>query len=96
MKLNLRKVTFWEFDISKMDPEKFAHVIIPRIAMRGTIDEIREMREYYGDEKIKEVLMQVRFLDKITLSLFSNIYDIPFQQFRCYKERQLTPQLWNL
>jgi hypothetical protein len=93
--MKFSKTTFWEFDIAKLDPERSINTIIPRIAMRGTVEEIREMRQYYGDEKIASVLKSVRYLDSHTLSLFSNIYNIPVEDFRCYKEKQLSPQLWN-
>ncbi len=94
--MKLKQSTFWEFDVAKLDLEGSCKTIIPRIAMRGTVDEIREMRHYYGDEKIAEVLKAVKYLDNLTLSLFSNIYNIPVEEFRCYTEKQLTPQLWHL
>ena len=94
MKLN--KSTFWEYDISKLDVVAHFATIIPRVAMRGDVEELREMRRFYGDEKIKEVLTQTRYLDKYTISLFSNIYNIPKENFRCYILKQLNPPLWNL
>ena len=93
MKLN--KSTFWEYDISKLNPEEDFYTIIPRVAMRGNEYEIREMRKFYGDEKIKKILTQIRYLDKYTLSLFSNIYDIPKEKFQCYIWKQLNPTPWD-
>ena len=96
MTLTLEKATFWEYDISTLSPENSYKTIIPRIAMRGSEYEIREMRRFYGDEKIKEVLLQVRYLDKYSLSLFSNIYNIPKEKFRCYIWKQSNPTRWDL
>jgi hypothetical protein len=94
--MQLNKSTFWEHDISTIDPEAHYKAIISRIAMRGDEFEIRGMRRFYGDEKIKEVLLQVRYLDKYTLSLFSNIYNIPKEKFRCYIWKQSNPTHWDL
>ncbi len=94
--MKLKQSTFWEYDIQTLNADTDFYTIIPRLAMRGTVDEIREMRSYYGDEKIAEVLKAVKYLDNHTLSLFSNIYNIPVDQFRCYTEKQLNPQLWHL
>jgi hypothetical protein len=93
--VNFSKTTFWEYDVNKLDADKDSTTIIPRIAMRGSIEEIREMRSYYGDEKNQEVLTTVRYLDKYTLSLFSNIYNIPNEEFRCYVLKQLNPTSWD-
>ena len=93
--MKFSKTTFWEYDISKLDADTAFNTIIPRIAMRGDEFEIREMRRFYGDEKIKEVLTTVRYLDKYTLSLFSNIYNIPKEEFRCYILKQLNPTPWD-
>lgn len=89
--MKLRQSTFWEFDVAKLDLEGSCKTIIPRIAMRGDEFEIRELRRYYGDEKIKEVLTTVMYLDKYTISLFSNIYNIPKEEFRCYILKQSNP-----
>jgi hypothetical protein len=94
--MQLEKSTFWEHDISTIDLQAHYKAIISRIAMRGNEFEIREMRRFYGDEKIKEVLLQVRYLDKYSLSLFSNIYNIPKEKFRCYIWKQSNPTHWDL
>jgi hypothetical protein len=94
--MQLNKSTFWEHDISTIDLQAHYKAIISRIAMRGNEFEIREMRRFYGDEKIKEVLLLARYLDKFTLSLFSNIYNIPKEKFKCYNYQQLNPVSWDL
>jgi hypothetical protein len=94
--MQLKKSTFWEYDVATLDPAEHCKTIISRIAMRGDEYEIREMRRFYGDEKIKEVLLQVRYLDKYALSLFSNIYNIPKEKFRCYIWKQSNPIHWDL
>jgi hypothetical protein len=93
--MQLTKTTFWEYDIDKLNPATDYYTIIPRIAMRGTYTEWLELRKYYGDKKIIEVLKQERYLDKKTLHFISSLFDIPLTEFRCYTERQLHPPPGN-
>ena len=44
---------------------------------------------------IKEVSLNLRSLDAVTLSYLSAIFKIDKTEFRCYKHRQLYPNLWN-
>ena len=93
--MKLHKSTFWEYDLKTLDPVADFHTIIPRIAMRGTYDEWLELRKFYGDEKIIEVLKQERYLDQRTLHFVSSLYNIPKEEFRCYTMRQSGPILWE-
>ena len=54
-----------------------------------------ELLHTYGLETIKEVSLNLRSLDAVTLSYLSAIFKIDKTEFRCYKHRQLFPNLWN-
>lgn len=86
---------FWDVDSSKFDYDKHAGQIIPRVFMRGTMDDLSKIFEYYGEERIKNVLIQTRYLDKITLSFAANLFNLSKDDFRCYKLNLSTPQHWN-
>jgi len=86
---------FWDVDASKFDYEKHAGQIIPRVFMRGTMNDLFQIFSYYGEEHIKNVLLQTRYLDKITLSFAANLFHLSKDDFRCYKLNQSTPQHWN-
>ena len=86
---------FWDVDASKFDYERHAGHIIPRVFMRGKVEDILQVLRYYGKARVKEILLQTRYLDKKTLSFTSAFFQVPKDKFRCYKLRQSTPQLWN-
>lgn len=91
----LRKELFWEYDVEKLDLEKDYKMIIPRVAMRGKLEDIRFLLRHYPAQLLKETLMQTRYLDKYTLSLFSLLLDTPKEKFRCYKQEQSSQHFWN-
>jgi hypothetical protein len=58
------------------------------------VDDIRQCRRYYGDEKITEKLLNAKFLMEHRTYLASVVIDRPVEDFRCYKLRQLNPGLY--
>ncbi len=52
------KRIFWDVDFEKLDYDNKTSFIIERVFERGDVDDIRQCRRYYGDERIREVLTQ--------------------------------------
>lgn len=88
------KRIFWDVDFEKLDYDIRARFVIERVFERGDVDDIRQCRRYYGDERIKEILLNTKFLPQHRLSLIAAIIDVPVNQLLCYKLRQLNPQLY--
>jgi hypothetical protein len=86
-KPELSDYLFWDTDRSLVDWEKNAASIIIRVLERGNLDEFREIRRYYGDEKIKEAVLQTKYLSAQTLSFVSFFFNLPKTEFECYKNR---------
>lgn len=93
--MNFSAGLFWDTDETKFDFDKHAGHIIPRVFMKGKLNDILQVIRYYGKEKIKEVLTNTRYLDKKTLSFAIALFDLKKEDFRCYKLSQSTPQHWN-
>jgi hypothetical protein len=93
--MQFSKGLFRDVDETKLNYEKHAGQIIPRVFMRGKIEDMREVLKYYGREKVKQTLLQTRYLDKLTLSFVAGIFSLNKEDFRCYKLSQSIPQLWN-
>ncbi len=84
---------FWDTNAATIDWEKNARWVMARVLSRGNLPDFRELVRYYGLDRIKTELLQVRFLDKKTLSFVATIFQVPKEQFRCYTLRQLSPEL---
>ena len=94
MKPVFERRIFWDVDFDKLDIDEKADFVIARIFERGDIEDIRQCRRYYGDEKITEVLLNVRFLPEHTMYLAAAVINKDIKEFRCYKHRQLNPGLY--
>ncbi len=88
------KRIFWDVDFEKLDYDKKANFVIERVFERGDVDDIRQCRRYYGDEKVRDVLLNTKFLPEHRIYLASAVIDKPVEEFRCYILRQLNPGLY--
>ncbi|MCA1762590.1 MAG: hypothetical protein LC664_06330 [Flavobacteriales bacterium] len=88
------KRIFWDVDFEKLDYDKYFRYVIERVFERGDVQDIRNCRRYYGDEKVRDVLLNAKFLPEITMYLASAVIDRPVTEFRCYKLRQSNPALF--
>lgn len=85
----------WEVDKAQLDAEKHAQFIIGRVVMKGTLNDWFEIKRYYGLERIKAEMLDIRYLDKLTLSFLSVYFNIPKEKFRCFQWRQSIPETWE-
>lgn len=86
---------FWDVDLNGFDFIKHQSFFIQRVLEYGFMKDWNLLKELYGLETIKEVSLNIRSLDAVTLSYLSAIFKIDKTEFRCYKHRQLYPNLWN-
>ena len=86
---------FWDVDLDGFDFDKHKTHLINKVLEYGMIKDWNLLKEVYGLETIKEVLLNLRSLDAVTLSYLSALFKIDKTEFRCYKHRQLYPNLWN-
>ncbi len=93
--MELSKTLFWDTDISKIDYERNARHIIERVLQRGMLNDWFEIKKYYGLERIRQEIIQIRYMDKVSLNFCSKYFKIPKEQFRCYNTEQSIQKLWN-
>jgi hypothetical protein len=85
--MQLSRVIFWDTDYEMIDWEKNARYVIARAIMYGTIEDWRTIQAAeYGMDRIHEEMLQERDLDPKSLSFLSCIFNIPKENFRCWKE----------
>lgn len=86
---------FWDVDLNGFDLEKHKSQLIQKVLEYGFMKDWELLKKLYGLETIKEVSLQLRSLDAVTLSYLSAIFNIDKTAFRCFRHRQLYPNLWN-
>ncbi len=57
-----QKRIFWDVDFEKIDYDAKANFVIERVFERGDVEDIRQCRRYYGDEKVSEALLNTKYL----------------------------------
>jgi hypothetical protein len=82
---------FWDVDFDKLDYDGKASFIIERVFDRGDVEDIRQCRRYYGDERVIDALLKAKFLRLDTLHFVAGLFEKPREAFRCYALRQLNP-----
>ena len=88
------KRIFWDVDFENLDYDKYSRYVIERVFERGDVQDIRNCRRYYGDDRVREVLLNAKFLPETTMYLAAAVIDEPVNEFRCYKLRQSNPTLF--
>ena len=87
------KRIFWDVDFEKLDFDAKANFVIERVFERGDVEDIRQCRRYYGDDKVTEALLKAKFLPEHRTHLASAVINKPLNEFRCYLLRQSNPGL---
>ena len=84
----LSKRIFWDTDPDTLDPDSHLKYIIPRVVDYGTLDDVRRIEEYYGQEKMRQVLIEAPCLNKKTISYFAWKFSLQLADFRAYRRQQ--------
>lgn len=86
---------FWDVDKATFDLDKYKIQMISKVLEYGNWNDWKLTREYYGFETIKEVSLNLRSLDAVTLSYLAALFSTNKEEFRCYKHKQLVQNSWN-
>jgi hypothetical protein len=86
---------FWDVDINGLDIRRSRRLIIERIFVMGTSEEINLIIRYYGAREVVDVLKNLNYLYPKTLNFVSKLFKISSKSFKCYTRKQLNHQHWN-
>ncbi|MBI2257971.1 MAG: hypothetical protein HYU67_03630 [Flavobacteriia bacterium] len=86
---------FWDVDPIKLDLIKNKEQIINKVLEFGLMKDWILLQQLYSEDIIRKVVVNLRNLDKVTLSFVSHIYKIPKSDFRCYQNNQSAQNFWN-
>ena len=82
---------FWDVNFDALDYDGKASFIIERVFERGDVEDIRQCRRYYGDEKIRVVLTNAKWLSLQTICLAAALFQNNLTDYKCYNTEQLSP-----
>ena len=90
----LNKRIFWDINFEALDYDKKAAFVIERVFERGDVPDIRACRRYYGDEKIRAVLTNAKWLPLSTICLVCALFSNELTDYKCYNTAQSNPAHW--
>jgi hypothetical protein len=88
VKNSLTQSLFWDVNFKEIDSQIHSLFITERVLTRGTIDDFRAIKSYYGVEKLKSIIVEIKNLDERTLSFCSAYFSISKTKFRCSNFKQ--------
>ena len=92
--MNLSIEIFWDVDYSKLDYDKSANWVICRVLEYGSLYDWKEIRKYYGIEKIKQAAITARSVSIKTMHFIHNFFNVPLTDFRCYNSTRSDQTHW--
>jgi hypothetical protein len=86
---------FWDIDEKTLFASKNKRFIIERVLSKGRLSDWDALNRLYGVRTLKKEIVEIRYLDKVTLNFCSTYFHIPKPNFRCYTQPQSIQQLWQ-
>ncbi len=86
---------FWDVDRNKLDFEKSKEQIVYQVVEFGMMKDWQLLQQVYSLDEIKSIVIQLRTLDKVTLSFLAHFFKVDKTQFRCYKQTLSDRNFWN-
>ena len=85
--LELTKEAFWNCEINKFDYIRDKDYIIKRIIEAGLENDEIIMWKLYSYDDIKNVALNIEYLDKDKITYMSFVLKIKENEFKCYKKK---------
>lgn len=86
---------FWDADKTKIDFDKNKAYVIERVLSHGMLSDSYALKALYGKKTIREVVLQLRHLDKYALHFCATYFNELLERFRCYNYAQSIPVHWD-
>lgn len=92
---NFSPYLFWDIDIDKFDLQKNKAQLTYKVVEFGQLSDWKNLLALLGEKEIKNIVVELKSLDKTTLSFLANYFDIDEKEFRCYTQKQSKMNFWN-
>lgn len=93
-KPTLSKQAFWDVDMANIDYNKNARYVIEKVIDRGSLEDFKSIRNFYGDSKIRKEIVNANWIGDKEIYFCCSIFQLEPTDFKCYIKKQLNPELW--
>lgn len=85
---------FWDTDMNDLDMDKHAAFIVGRVLDYGVMQDWLYIKNYYGLDRLRDIALDIRSMERESLSFIATVTNTPKEQFRCYKQQQSKETHW--
>ena len=86
---------FWDTDLSTLDYEFRAPLIIQRVLEYGELSDWYAIKRHYGLDRIVAISENLWSLDAVAVAWLCCLSNAKQEDFRCYRIAQSNPTPWN-
>ena len=91
---HFRPGLFWDVDLKNLDADKHQAHVIGRVVERGTLNEWRATRAYYGDARLRTAVTELREMSPRDVAFCCVALGLKKENFRCCTKRPFPRAPW--
>lgn len=91
----LSKRMFWDTPIENIHGVEHRHFIVERVMRYGRLADWKIIRQWYRPDVLREVVVELRELDDVSISFLCLVLGLKKEDFRCYIQKQSHPSFWD-
>ena len=61
----------------------------------GRLEDWKQIKQWYGYDGLKEIVIKLKNLDRISIAFLSLVLDIKKEDFTCYTEEPSRRSFWS-
>ena len=92
---SINPTLLWEYDLSDFDYQSMQPIVVQRVLERGWPADWYAILNIYGVEGVKQTIKELPYLNEKDMAFVSLVFDIPFNEMKCFKNKQSMPLHWN-
>jgi hypothetical protein len=85
----------WDVNAETFDIQKGRRLVVQRVLMLGTLDDLHLLKTLYSLSDIREEVMKIKDWDSKVMNFVSLWLDIPREQFACCTHRHSHLKHWD-
>lgn len=86
---------FWDINKQELDFEKSKEQIVYQVVEYGMMKDWELLQKIYSFQQLKEIVLNLRTLDRVTLAFLAHFFKVEKTMFRCYTQSQSPSSFWN-
>jgi len=85
----------WEYDISDFDFQAMRNIVVQRVVERGWPNDWYAILNMYGVDGVKDAIKDIPYMNEKDLQFVSVVFNIPFNEMKCFEKKHSIPARWN-